>query len=836
MVLAVATAVLASCGGGGGTGGGGGGGGSTITGNFFPLDSGGRWFFAAAGASSKVRVVGPGSAGGVSGTLVETIDETSGSIIDQSVYVVAADGVRQYTPGVNDPISQALHGLQILRYPLQAGDSYVLIDTTLDLGEDFDGDGRNERLSVRVVNTVIGLETVSTAAGSFSGALHQRQVIDESVKPTGGSATVSAKVTIDSWYAPDVGLVQTQVAISGQGISDSVSEGLTAYGVGNRRSESVAPSLQAVTPTAPAVLPANATVTALFSEPMDLPALATAFTVRDGTGAAVPGSVTQLGSTATFTPATFIWRGGTYTASVSGAEDRVGNAIGAPRSWTFVVDDAAPGVVSTVPAMGAVDVAPGSSMVIDFSEAIDPATASAANVNLTDDFAIVKPVSVTLVGTRLTITPSSPLSTGRSYRLAVSGITDSLGNPMSQVVILFKTPQGRFTFPTQLLSGVHGYAMAIGDVNNDGIADLLMSTLPSDNPPYQLGLVLFAGRADGSLAAPVLVNVGAQFGSCPAEAIAVGDVNGDGLPDVVLGSYTCGIQVLRQSSAGTLDLAEHLPTPHASRLRFADLDGDGKPDLVGTGGGSSVGIWKRGPGGALVEAGTFSLGPYSGVDFDVGDLNGDGRPDLAVALVGSPGADIAILHQQVDGSFALSFALATGNPYGSPRVAMGDLDGDGRADIVSVSTDRVTVFYQGAGGSLLANNVATLINASAVSVADMDNDGRADIVVSHLSETRVGVYYQQAGGTLSGEELYLTPPQVVSALQPMALGDVNGDGRRDIFIAGSLLGQHPNGGLAALGSVERGLPAVGRVHPGLLSRYGLSASRAAQPTISSGTR
>ena len=200
-----------------------------------------RWFYAAAGASSQVRVVGPGTAGAVSGTLVETIDENFGSVVDQSVYVIAADGVRQYTPFVADPITRALDGLQILRYPLRAGDSYVQIDTTIDLGQDFDGDGRSERLSLRVETTVVGLETVTTAVGSFTRALHQRQVIDESVKPTGGSGTVTAKIVVDSWYAPDVGLVQSQVAVTGPGIGDSVSEGLTAYGVGSRRSESVAP-------------------------------------------------------------------------------------------------------------------------------------------------------------------------------------------------------------------------------------------------------------------------------------------------------------------------------------------------------------------------------------------------------------------------------------------------------------------------------------------------------------------------------------------------------------------------------------------------------------------
>jgi hypothetical protein len=353
--LTLTTALLVSCGGGGGGGiDGGGGGGPPITGNFFPLDSGGRWFYFAAGIASKVRVVGPATAGGASGTLVETTDDADGSVIDHSVYVVAADGVRQYSVSVADPITQALDGLQVLHYPLQAGSSSVQLDTSVDLGQDFDGDGRNERLSLRVETMVIGLETVTTAAGTFAGTLHQRQVVDQSVKPTGGSATIAAKVTVDSWYAPDVGLVQTQVEIAGPGIGDSVSESLTAYGVGSRRSESVAPVLQGITPVAPAVRPADATVTAGFSEPMDLSSLAAEFTVRDGAGAAVPGTVTVVGNTATFTPATLVWPSGSYTATVSAAsQDRVGNALGMARSWTFNVDETAPGLASRATPMGA---------------------------------------------------------------------------------------------------------------------------------------------------------------------------------------------------------------------------------------------------------------------------------------------------------------------------------------------------------------------------------------------------------------------------------------------------------------------------------------------------
>ena len=828
IALTLATALLASCGGGGG--GSGGGGGPTITGNFFPLDSDGRWFYAAAGAgSTAVRVVGPATAAGVSGTLVETVDEATGSVIDQAVYAVAADGVRQYSLSVSDPITAALNGLPVLRYPLQSGDSYVLFDGTIDLGDDLDGDGRNERLALRVETTVVGVETVTTAAGVFTGALHQHQVIRQTVNPTGGSATVSATITLDTWYGRDVGPVQTRVRVVAPGVDETVTDGLTAYGVGGSRSETVAPTVQATTPGPAPVRSLNATVSAEFSEAIDPASIGAAtLTVRDAAGAPVAGSVSLQGTTARFTPA-LPWASGTYTATVDGARDRVGNPLAAPRSWTFVVDETAPGVVASTPAMGAADVAIGTNIVVDFSEEIEPTLVVSANVLLIDDLGAIPPIDLAMSAGRLTVTPAGPLLQGRTYQLRLRHFADRLGNPMPDFVLSFRTSQGRFSYPSSLIPGAWGLANAIGDINGDGIADVLVSTQASAPAPYQSGLFALAGRGDGTFGAPQRLDIGLQFAACPALAIVIGDLDGDGRADVAIGSPGCGIQVLRQSAAGVLAPAEHLPTTRSGRLRLADLDNDGKLDLVGVGGDDGIGIWKRGAGGALAESGTFMSGSFNVIDIDVGDLNGDGRPDMALALSsGQLGKDLAVVYQQANGSFAGSVILSAGSTYGSARVAIGDLNGDGRADLIATAVDRVIGYYQGPGGAFEPMlTLPTLVSANYLEIADMDNDGKADLVVGHLTESRVGVYYQRPGGGLSGEELYAAPALEVSALQPLALGDVTGDGRRDIVASGSLLRQHPNGGLAAMSSAERKPALAARAHPGRLIRDALSGGRAA---------
>ena len=100
----------------------------------------------------------------------------------------------------------------------------------------------------------------------------------------------------------------------------------------------------------------------------------------------------------------------------------------------------------------------------------------------------------------------------------------------------------RFASPVELELAQNSIAMAIGDVTGDGIADVVMtaSTPPGIDGPY--GLYLFAGRVDGSLA-PALLVTGGAIRTCYPSSIAVGDIDGDGRNDVVVGASQCGPQV-----------------------------------------------------------------------------------------------------------------------------------------------------------------------------------------------------------------------------------------------------------------------------------------------------
>ena len=328
-------------------------------------------------------------------------------------------------------------------------------------------------------------------------------------------------------------------------------------------------------------------------------------------------------------------------------------------------------------------------------------------------------------------------------------------------------PYGVFSSRTDVATGSNPYDAVVADFNRDGKLDL--ATAANDDSTAAVHLGNGAGALGASVPYPV---------SFHPFALAAGDLNGDGVLDLVslsVGSGAGGqVSVALGSAGGGFLPPTHYTTEfNGMDIAVADLDRDGRLDVVACGYSPFGGVRVfRGNGNGTLQTGRpYALSGFCGFDLEIGDLNRDCIPDVAVAT-GECGT-IDVLLGQAGGGYAAVVPYSIGDE--AYALATGDFNRDGNLDCVVPRISGDIAFFPGsAAGTLGAPSFSTgLANAAAIAPGDADGDGVLDLFVS--DNAGVTPFYGSGTGTFGMGAGYATP-----TIRGLALGDFNRDGRLDL--------------------------------------------------------
>jgi hypothetical protein len=371
-------------------------------------------------------------------------------------------------------------------------------------------------------------------------------------------------------------------------------------------------------------------------------------------------------------------------------------------------------------------------------------------------------------------TPASYAAGGAAFAV-VTGDFNGDGKPdlvtanetSQSVSVLLGNTDGSFRPATAITVGGQPKQIVVADLNRDSKADLAVLLT-------QGNVLLMIGNGAGSFTSTLSAGTGLYPGT-----LAIGDLNGDGIPDLVAGNST-SLMVMKGTGTGAMSPpAVTYPSPAWNSIALADVNADGKTDVVFAGDGARVSLYLGNGDGTLkgaIQSGSctacFALTP--------GDFNGDGQLDIAYIDAG----DTRFALGNGDGSFQPAVVV----PYPKhsfATLASGDFNDDGYADLAALSlnngTGATVDVALGSPTGLVPFATYPVPASGFFNVADVNADGRLDLYVFAWGGIQV---------LLGRGDGYFAPP-VISTFpdcltMTTGLADINGDGKPDLVAQGCI--------------------------------------------------
>ncbi len=399
-------------------------------------------------------------------------------------------------------------------------------------------------------------------------------------------------------------------------------------------------------------------------------------------------------------------------------------------------------------------------------------------------------------GTFTDATARLPVSNEQVYALAFGDADGDgdldlfLGGYGQQSRLYLNDGSGVFTDATaaRLPAGLYSTrSVTLGDVDRDGDLDVLVG---NDSQPNRLylnnGAAVFA---DATASRMPLDNYGAH-------ALALGDIDGDGDLDVMVGSAGSNGSPTRMylnSGFGTFAEASATRMPSGSNitraLALGDVDGDGDLDLVvGNAGidGSQSRLYVNNGAGTFIDAMAtrMPVGSHLTTSLALSDVDRDGDLDLVVGNSGRFGGQSRLYLNSGNGTF--TDATASHLPvvfYDTTALALGDVDGDGDGDLVLGNGGQSRLYLNNGSGRFAdatAPNLPVGIHSTrSLAIGDVDGDGDLDLLVGNVGQSRL--YRNNGTGTFTDATPSSMPVGVYNTTA-LALGDVDRDGDLDLVV------------------------------------------------------
>lgn len=367
-----------------------------------------------------------------------------------------------------------------------------------------------------------------------------------------------------------------------------------------------------------------------------------------------------------------------------------------------------------------------------------------------------------------------------------------VGNNLSyDVTIAYGTGGGRFDRTRSYLAGTGPSVVAAGSINSDqdDRTDIVVLGKSGELDGYKVLL----GEAERSFQSIETLRTGDNPNN-----VAVGDVNGDGLPDAVVTSSQTALTLITPQQDHTLVSTSIDVGSETSAVLLADIDRDGHSELLFTGRAEAndfVGVAKPNGLGGFAPAQTAVVEREPSA-LDAADLNGDGLLDVVVTEASDD--TVAIFLTQPDGTLGTPTRIQL-RPIGEQdaflpqAVTAADLDGDGFIDLaIAIFRDdgMISLLYgKGDGTFTTPVNMASGRRPLGVVVSDIDTppDGKLDLVTVNQDSSGMIVHHGTAGpvGACTRSVCYDAPRTLNVGNVPasLALRDVTGDGIRDAVVA-----------------------------------------------------